>query len=217
MIQISIMVFRFFCYFYVILIFLPVEISMAAMGCTLRNPDRDIRRFFPSYTGYKTSFLTIWEIGGVQLFKEIEQKLGDRFEPVYETIDVPYACYTIFQKKEIMGYMHGVNQKGEFGGMQLILATDGKGKILNFYYQSLTGPDRKLFKDKKFTELFKGLTMSDFYLYDPVKGKATDIKNPLTRIKNPGKRNDIDFKATLRGLKKNLIIFDILFSKKKQN
>ena len=29
---------------------------LAAVGCTLTNPDRDIRTLFPSSTGYKTHF-----------------------------------------------------------------------------------------------------------------------------------------------------------------
>lgn len=191
--------------------------SWAAMGCTLRNPDRDIRRLFPTYTGYRTSFITVKEMGGMRLFKEIERRLGDRLEPVYENMDVPYAFYTVLQGKQIIGHVHGVNQKGEFGGMQLILATDQQGKILHFYYQSLTGPDRRLFRNKEFTEQFKALTVYDFHQYEPTKGEITNPLSPLTRVKNPGARNDIDFRATLRGLKKNLIIFDLLFLRDTRN
>jgi len=54
----------------------------------------------------------------------------------------------------------------------------------------------------------KQLTLADFYFYDPKKGNISDTTNPLSKIENPGQRNDTDFKATLKGLKKNLIIFD---------
>ena len=180
----------------------------AAVGCSLRDPDRDVRRLFPESTGYKTRFITIKERGGSRLLKRIEEKLGDHFEPVYETIDVPYAFYTILQDKQVIGYIHGVNQKGEFGGLQLILATDPTGKIVSFYYQRISSPESKKLRDSKFTDQFKGLTLADFYLYDPADGILSDPATPLAGIKNPCQRNDIDFKATLRGLKKNLIIFD---------
>ena len=182
--------------------------GLAAVGCSLRDPDCDVRRLFPQSTGYKTTFIAIKERGGQKLLKKIEEKLGDRFEPVYETIDVPYAFYTILKQKEIIGYIHGVNQKGEFGGLQLILATDLAGKILSFYYQGISNPESKKYRDQKFTDQFKGLTLADFYFYGPEKGNISNTTNPLSKIKNPGQRNDIDFKATLRGLKKNLIIFD---------
>ena len=196
----------------VILFFLFTELfiasGFAAMGCSLRDPDRDVRRLFPRSTGYKTNFITILEKGGSMLLKKIENRLGDRFEPVYETIDVPYAFYTILQGKKIIGYIHGVNQKGEFGGLQLILATDLMGKIISFYYQRISGPASKRFRNPKFTDQFKGLSLSDFYRYHPGNHTISDPSTPLARIKNPDPRNEIDFKATLSGLKKNLVIFD---------
>lgn len=182
--------------------------SWGAVGCTLNDPDRDTRRLFPESTGYKTNFITILERGGDPLAKKIEEKLSDSFEPVYETIDVPYAYYQIFKGKEHIGWVFGVNQKGEYGGLQLILATDLKGRILNFYYQKISSPDAKRFRDKMFLDLFNGLTLNDFLSYDPKTGKVNDLQSPLSKIKNPIERNDIDFKATLRGLKKNLILFN---------
>ena len=181
---------------------------LGAMGCSLRDPDRDVRRLFPGSTGYRTVFITIEERGGRTLLKRIEEKLGDTFEPVYETIDVPYAFYTILKGTTIIGYIHGVNQKGEFGGLQLILATDPDGRITGFYYQRISSPEGKKYRDRNFTDRFKGLTLADFYHYDTKKGCVDDTPSPLSGIKNPAGRNDIDFKATMRGLKKNLIIFD---------
>ena len=184
--------------------------GFAAVGCSLRDPDRDVKRIFSRSTGYKTRFITILERGGRRLQKKIEEKLGDRLEPIYETIDVPYAFYTVLQGKKTMGYIHGVNQKGEFGGLQLILATDPSGTILSFYYQKISSPESKKFRDPAFTDQFKGLTLADFSHYNPVDRTVSDILTPLAGIKNPGKRNDVDFQATLRGLKKNLIIFEKL-------
>ena len=82
--------------------------------------------------------------------------------------------------------------------MQLILATDNNGKILDFYYQKLTSPEAKAFRSKKFSQQFVGLTLKDFY--------TTDISK---KIPDPSKDNSDDYKATLRGLKKNLILQDI--------
>jgi len=179
------------------------ENLFAAVGCTLNDPDRDIQRLFKKATNYKTEFIAIKDRGDENLVKEIEAKLKDKLEPTYESIDVPYAYYTVLSKKQTIGYVHGVNQKGTYGAMQLILATDANGVIIDFYYQKITSPQAKTFKDKKFTKQFIGLSLADFY--------TKDIKEI---IKKPDKENN-DYLATLRGTKKNLILHDEFYLKNK--
>ena len=171
--------------------------ALAAVGCTLNNPDRDILRLFPEATNYKTQFITIEDNGGQALLKEFEEKLGDKFEPKYESIEVPYAYYTVLKKDQTIGYVHGVNQKGRFGGMQLILATEPNGLITDFYYQKLTSPESKKFRNPEFTSKFNGLTLADFY--------QKDISEIIT---DPTEKNYQDYKATIRGIFKNLIMYD---------
>lgn len=182
----------------IIIILLTVGQSLyAAVGCTLNNPDRDIRRLFPEATNYKTEFISIEDNGGEELLKECQLKLKDKFEPRYEAIDVPYAYYTVLNKTETIGYVHGVNQKGMYGGIQLILASDPNGVIIDFYYQKITSPEAKKFKDRAFTKQFVGLSLKDFY----------DI-GLADKIKAPVEDNTEDFTFTLRGIKKNLILLD---------
>ena len=148
-------------------------------------------------TGYKTAFVTIKEKGGAALQKEVEQKLNDKLEPVYESLDVPYAFYTVLKGKDPIGYIHGVNQKGKYGGMQLIIATDLNDKVVNFYYQKMSSPEAGKFMDTKFTSQFKGLMLDDF-----IKGNVP--------VNDPSANSPEDFRATLRGLRKNLILLDAL-------
>jgi len=168
----------------------------AAVGCTLNDPDRDIRRIFPSATGYKTDFITIAEKGGKGLLGEIEGLLGDTLKPPYETVDVPYAYYTVLKGGETVGYVHGVNEKGMFGGMQIILATDLKGDITSFYYQKLSSPEARAFRDEAFTGQFAGMNLKA--LLDP--------EGPWRGIEDPSKESAEDFSAALRGIKKNMIL-----------
>ena len=201
--------------FMILIVLSGIQNLYAAVGCTLNNPDRDIKRLFPKATNYKTEFITIKDHGGKELVKEIETKLKDKLEPTYESIDAPYAYYTVLKKKETIGYVHGVNQKGMYGGIQLILATDPNGMIIDFYYQKISSPESKKFRDKKFTKQFKGLTLADFYKHDMTK-----------KIKDLSEKNAKDYLATLRGIKKNLILHDefklknkydkIFYAKKKE-
>ncbi|MBM3317319.1 MAG: hypothetical protein FJY75_05660 [Candidatus Eisenbacteria bacterium] len=176
--------------------------ARAAVGCTLNDPDRDIRRLFPEATGYRTDFITIDERGGEPLAREIQEKLDDAFDSIFETNDVPYAFYTVLKGTETIGFVHGVNQKGMYGGLQLILATDLEGEILEFYYQKMSSPEVKLFRDKSFTRQFQGLTLADFYDH------AFRREGPVAAIRDPSRNSAQDFAATIRGLRKNLILFD---------
>jgi hypothetical protein len=174
--------------------------ALAAVGCSLDDPDRDVKRLFPDSTGYRTTFITLKEIGGESLQKDIETKLGDRFDPLYESLDVPYAYYAVLKGKEPVGYIHGVNQKGAFGVLQLVIAADLKGKILSFYYQKISSPESGKFRDPAFTEAFKGLSLADF-------------QEKASKIADPSANSAADFKATLRGIKKDLILLNEFLSR----
>jgi len=181
--------------------------TFAAVGGSLNDPDRDVKRIFPKSTGYKTLVTSIKEKGGEKLAKQIEERLRGKLDPIFEAYDVPHSFYTILKGKEVIGYIHGVNQKGSYGGMQIFLALDPKGKIIDFFYQKISSPDVKKFKDEKFTSQFTGLTLADFYHHDSMKGMACP-DDKVAKIDAPSENSKNDFLATMRGIKMNLILCD---------
>lgn len=184
----------------------------AAVGCDLNDPDRDVKRLFPESTGYKTQYFSL-KPGGPALLARVEQRLGDKFKGLYEDIEVPYTLYAIYKGTETAGYIHGVNQKGEYGGIQVFLAVDAQGVIKAFYIQKLTSRAAKDLRAKEFGAQFKGLSLKDFEVYDPVKAKTPE-GSPAARIKAPAKAGN-DFNSVMRAVKKNLILMDeFVFSKK---
>ncbi|TAL16336.1 hypothetical protein EPN96_09390 [bacterium] len=189
--------------FLLLLFFSPA--AFAAVGCDLNDPDRDVARLFPGSTGYKTFYMSIEKLGGEKLLEKIEKRLGDKFKGLYETPDVPYTIYEIFSGKEKVGYIHGVNHKGQFGGIQVFLALDLNGSIKSFYIQKLTSRYAKGLRDPAFGQKFAGLNLNDFYLYDVVTHKAS---GKVAEIKNPEPEAETDFRAALRAVKKNLILMD---------
>jgi hypothetical protein len=179
----------------------------AAVGCDLNDPDRDVKRLFPESTGYKTLYVSIVKKGGEDLLRKIEARLGDAFKGLFETADVPYTMYEIHKGADVIGYIHGTNQKGTYGGLQVFLALDPNGVIRGFYFQKLTSRAAKAFRALAFGEQFLGLSLEDFYKYDVVTGKE-DPPGPVSRIKNPDPGSEADFRAALRATKKNLILVD---------
>jgi hypothetical protein len=179
--------------------------AWGAVGCDLNDPDRDVARLFPESTGYKTIYTSIQKKGGEKLLATVERRLGDKFHGIYETIEVPYTIYEIFTGKKQVGYIHGVNQKGQFGGIQVFVVLDLDGTIKGFYIQKMTSQYAGKLRDAKFGKQFVGLTLKDFEQYDVVTGKAS---GKVEAIKNPAPEADADFRAALRATKKNLILMD---------
>jgi hypothetical protein len=181
--------------------------ALAAVGCDLNDPDRDVKRLFPGSTGYKTYYMSIDRQGGEPQLKRVEQRLGDPFQGLYETVDVPYTIYEILNGTEKIGYIHGVNQKGHYGGIQVFLVLGLDGTIKNFYLQKLTSKAAARFRSPEFGKQFEGLSLADFDAYDVISGKSA-APGRVDQITNPAPEAEDDFRATLRAAKKNLILMD---------
>ena len=177
--------------------------AWGAVGCSLNDPDRDVAWIFPESTGYKALYVNIADQGGEALLKKIETELGDTFHGLYETIDNPYTVYEIYGGKKKVGYIHGVNQKGQYGGIQVFLALDRDERIRAFYIQKMTSRYAGKLRAAAFGKQFVGLTLKDFDDYDVVSGKAA---GRIAEIRNPAPKAEGDFRAVLRAVKKNLIL-----------
>ncbi len=177
--------------------------AWGAVGCDLNEPDRDVKRLFPGSTGYKTVSLEIQKVGGQNLLTKIQARLQDKLHGLYEMIDEPYTIYIIYAGKKKIGYIHGVNQKGRYGGIQIFLALDLDERIKTFYIQKMSGEYAGKFRDAEFAKQFVGLTIGDFEQYDVITGKGT---GKVLEISNPAPEAVQDFKHILRGTKKNLIL-----------
>jgi len=176
--------------------------AWAAVGCDLNDPDKDVARLFPGSTSYKTSYRNLSREGGKELLARLEAKLGDKFSGLYETLDVPYTLYSVYKGKTLAGYIHGVNQKGHYGGIQIFLSLDTTGKITNMYFQKISSKSAASFKATEFTNQFRGMTMKEFAAWDVKSAKGS---GKVASISNPAPK-DPDFAAIMRGVKKNLVL-----------
>ncbi|MBI5443408.1 MAG: hypothetical protein HY900_19605 [Deltaproteobacteria bacterium] len=177
--------------------------AWAAVGCDLNDPEKDVARLFPGSTGFKAVTVEIQKIGDPKLLPRIEARLRDKLRGLYESVDVPYTIYVIYANDSKIGYIHGLNQKGRYGGIQIFLVLDLEQKIKNYYIQKMLGSYAAKFRDPDFEKQFVGLTLADFDKYEVATGQAT---GKVSEIKNPVPEADADFKYILRGTKKNLIL-----------
>jgi len=179
----------------------------AAVSCELNYPASDVARLFPDSTGFKTSYFSFAKRGGAPLLRKVEARLGG-LPALYAPLDVPYSIYEIYKGTKKVGYVHGVNQKGQFGVLEVFVSLDLDGTIKAFYIQRIAGQWAKKFTSPKFGRQFIGLTLKDFERYDPISGKGT---GKVAAIVNPAPEAVTDFFGLLRALKKNLILMDEFF------
>ena len=197
----------------VILLATPTQL-WAAIGCTLSNPAQDLKYLFPEMTSYKEEAREFDKMpGGETLFKSLRARLGSDLDPVYETYETPYTVYRVFQGETLIGIVHGVNVPGK-GGVIQVFASLGPdtGEIKNLFFQRLESPAARALKSKEFRNQFTGLTLGDFYKHDYyAAAEPGSDKDRVAKLAAPGltEQGKPDFEASLRGVRKNLILADM--------
>jgi len=187
--------------------------ALAAIGCTLSNPSQDLKYLFPEMSSYKEELKELPRMkDGPALFLALKERLGSELDPLYETFETPYTVYSVFAGKEKVGVVHGVNVPGKGGVIQVFLSSDPEtGAIKRFFFQRLESPAARALKSKGFRAQFEGLTLADFYKHDYYAAADPGAQaDKIAKIKPPelGPSGRPDYDASLRGLRKNLILLD---------
>ena len=178
--------------------------SSGAVNCELNYPTSDVARLFPESTSFKTDYFSFSKRGGEPLLRKIEARLGG-VPALFAPLDVPYTLYVIYKGDRKVGYVHGVNQKGQFGVLEVFVSLDMNGIIKAFYIQRMAGPWARKFTSPAFGKQFMGLSLNDFEHFDPVSGKGS---GKAAAIRNPAPEAVTDFLGLLRAVKKNLVLMD---------
>lgn len=197
----------FICFLAVLLYFAMVVPVSAAVNCELNYPASDVPRLFPESTSFIKSYFSFAQRGGDPLLRKVEARLGG-YTALYAPLNVPYTLYEVYKDQKKVGYVHGVNQKGQFGVLEVFVSLDMNGTIKAFYIQRMAGAWAKKFTSNKFGRQFVGLSLKDFERYDPASGKGS---GKVAAIENPAPEAKTDFFGLLRAVKKNLVLMDEFF------
>jgi hypothetical protein len=185
----------------------------AAIGCTLSNPSEDLKYLFPEMTSYKEDLKEFpKQKDGTALFAALKDRLGGDLDPIYETYETPYTVYSVYKRKTKIGIAHGINVPGKGGVIQIFLSTDPQtAAIRRFFFQRLESPASKGLREKAFRAQFEGLTLADFYKHDYFAAAEPDAAaDKVGRLAPPkiDAAGKPDYDATIRGIRKNLILLD---------
>ena len=141
-------------------------------------------------------------------------RVGGDLDPVYEAYDVPYTLYSVFRGETKLGYVHGVNVPGRGGVIQVFLAVDPESAAIGrMFYQRMESPGGAALRNPAATGQFAGLSLADFYKHDYF--AAADPGNEADRVGNLAPPAGLpeaaqpDWEATLRGVRKNLVLLDL--------
>lgn len=187
--------------------------AYGAIGCTLSNPAEDLKYLYPEMTTFKEELNEFPKLkDGAELFKGLRARLGSDLDQIYETYETPYTVYRVFKGQTKIGIVHGVNVPGKGGVIQVFLSTDpATGEIRSFFFQRLESPAARQLRSKEFRAQFNGLTLGDFYKHDYYAAVDPGAKaDKVAAIKPPAldPSGRPDYEASLRGIRKNLILLD---------
>jgi hypothetical protein len=199
--------------FLIPLLLLIPQVLAAAIGCTLSNPAEDLKYLFPKMTTFKEELKEFPRLKeGAALYKGLKARLGSDLDAIYESYETPYTVYSVFEGSTRVGIVHGVNVPGKGGVIQVFLSTDPTTAVIqNFFFQRLESPAARQLRNKDFRAQFNGLTLADFYKHDYYAIASPGVKaDKLAAIKPPAieQAGLADYNASLRGLRKNLILLD---------
>lgn len=206
--------------FMLAVVFVMPQQAFAAIGCTLTNPAEDLKYLYPEMTTYKEDLNEFPLLkDGTELFRALRERLGSDLDPIYETYETPYTVYSVFKGQQKIGVVHGVNVPGKGGVIQVFLLMDPQtGAIRKFFFQRLESPAARQLRSKEFLSQFEGLTLGDFYKHDYYAtvdpgAKADKVASITPPAFDPSGR--LDYEASLRGIRKNLILVDFFVYGKK--
>ena len=187
--------------------------ALAAIGCTLSNPSADLKYLYPEMTSFKEDLFEFPRLpGGAEQFKGLKARLGGDLDRIYETYETPYTVYSVFKGATKIGIIHGVNVPGKGGVIQVFLSTDqATAAIKNFFFQRLESTAARQLRSKEFLSQFNGLTLGDFYKHDYYAAADAGARaDKVGALKAPGidAGGKQDYEASLRGIRKNLILLD---------
>ena len=184
-----------------------------AIGCTLSNPAEDLKYLYPRMTTFKEDLKEFPRLSdGAALYKGLKSRLGSDLDPIYEAYDTPYTVYSVFQGATRIGVVHGVNVPGKGGVIQVFLSLNPTtAEIQKFFFQRLESPAARALRGKEFRDQFTGLTLADFYKHDYYARAEPGAKaDKVGAVRPPAM--DVggkpDYQASLRGIRKNLILLD---------
>ena len=182
-------------------------VSAAAVGCSLQNPDADIRRFFPEMTDYSIHFLTFAN-QNPDGHRILNEALEGTLDPVYERPDTPYTLYIVNGGTDRLGYVFGANQRGRYSNIQVIAIVNADIELQHVYIQRIRSPAYRAFQSESFGEALTRLPLSQY----PQQRECYQVGDCANLpFSDPSEGSQVeDYRAIVRALAKLHLLSELL-------
>ena len=177
----------------------PLKGALAATGCSLDNPQKDLALFFPSFSHFTVQYLTFAN-QAPKAHKTLGERLGGDLDQVYETQDVPYTLYSVYDGDQTLGYVFGTNQRGTYSNIQVIAATNAKGGLEKVYIQKIRSPKSQLFLADEFLAKLASVPLQTYQELGACLQNKACSQNPISDPSDGAESGD--YRAILRGMTK---------------
>ena len=108
-----------------------ITVKEAAPMCPWREPDSDMKRFFPAANRRQTE---VRILSGARL--ELEKRLGRPVAPEEQA----FYLNQIYEGRELLGTILTKRVKGEFGAIEIVLAVNPRGEVSGVKLQRMREP-----------------------------------------------------------------------------
>jgi hypothetical protein len=183
------------------------SLGHAAVGCSLQNPDTDIRRFFPEMTNYSIHLLT-YARQAPEAHDELRRRIGQDLDSVYEVPDTPYTLYVVNGQGRRLGYVFGTNQRGKYSNIQVVAIVDAELKLQHVYIQKIRSPAFEAFQAEDFGLALAALPLSQYPTHQACYIDGDCAQLPVVDP-SEGTQSE-DFRAIVRALAKLEILSETL-------
>ncbi len=125
--------------------------------CPWRNPASDLKEFFPTATSTREEFLAL-----SRHTTEIEKRIHRK--PTGEETGV--QIHRAYNGETPLGVVVARRVKGEYGAIEVVLATDTANRVVGVKIQRLREPDEtaKILRSPGFLKYFEGKTVQSDWL-----------------------------------------------------
>lgn len=125
--------------------------SAAAQAfCSLRDPNRYVRSFFPESTSYKSVVRKVSRETALRLKKE----RNIRFDPREFG---NHTLYVVYQGSRVIGFLQAHSEVVDWGVAEVVWALDRDGNLKRFGFQRCRSPQRSKVEAETVQKILRGL------------------------------------------------------------
>jgi hypothetical protein len=184
--------------FFAVCLLRPPDSAHGQAFCSLRDPNRYIKEFFPKSTSYKSFVRHVTP----EIAKKIQTRSGVNFDPREFG---NHTLYAAFEKSRLVGLLQAHSEVVDWGVAEVVWSTDSDMNLKGFRFQRCRSPHKSQVLGEEVKNVFQG------WSEDKLKERSKDIDGIIREVGlKPGSRKLLE--GVVNGALKMLAMVDTIWS-----